>query len=90
MRATCAGAVPFREKPAKSSATPLPQKKPLLVKDHVVIKAVIKETKNETSFIINLAKYPKQKKIIGKKVGDSFIFGRNNYTYKIVEIRDQP
>ena len=78
-----------REKSAKSSATPLPQKKPLLVKDHVVIKAVIKETKNETSFIINLAKYPKQKIIIGKKVGDSFIFGRNNYTYKIVEIRDQ-
>ena len=59
-----------------------------MVKDHVVIKAVIKETKVDTSFIINLAEYPQQKKIIGKKVGDSFVFGRNNYTYEIVEIVD--
>ena len=77
-----------KEKSPKSSTTSLSKKKPILVKDHVVIKAVIKETKVDTSFIINLAEYPQQKKIIGKKVGDSFVFGRNNYTYEIVEIVD--
>lgn len=56
------------------------------VVDHVTIKALIQETKKETTIVIDLAKYPKQKNIIGKKVGEIFKFDGVQLTYKIVKI----
>lgn len=64
--------------------------KPKQVADHMRVKAVIQETGKDTTFIIDLAKYPLQKKLIGKKVGDSFQFGTKNTTYEITEIESNP
>ena len=56
------------------------------VVDHVTIKAVIQETKKDTTVMIDLAKYPKQKGIIGKKVGETFKLAGVSLTYKITKI----
>lgn len=56
------------------------------VVDHTTIKAVIQETKKNTKIIVDLEKYPMQKKIIGKKVGETFNFVGISLTYKIVQI----
>lgn len=56
------------------------------VVDHVTIKAVIQETEKETTIIVDFAKYPQQKNIMGKKVGEIFSFAGNRLTYKIVKI----
>jgi len=62
------------------------QMKLQVVTDHVKIKAVILETKRDTTILVDLSKYPKQKNIIGKKVGETFSFYGNSLTYRIVEI----
>ena len=56
------------------------------VVDHVTIKAVIQETKKDTTVMVDLAKYPKQKGIIGKKVGETFKLAGVSLTYKITKI----
>lgn len=56
------------------------------VADHVIIKAFILEQKKNTTVVIDLKKYPKQKNITGKKVGDTFKLDGIALTYKIVEI----
>ncbi|MCA0386304.1 MAG: hypothetical protein LCH34_11970 [Firmicutes bacterium] len=61
-------------------------KKLSVVTDHVLIKAVILETNKDTTIVVDLSKYSKQKKIIGKQVGDIFSFDGNPNTYKILEI----
>lgn len=61
---------------------------PQAVTDHVKIKAVILETGKQTTLDINLSKYPMQKCIIGKKVGETFTFKGVLGTYKITEIID--
>ena len=53
------------------------------------IKAVIQETGKDTTFVIDLAKYPLQKKLLAK-VGDSFQFGAKNTTYEITAIESNP
>ena len=58
----------------------------LKVKDHVLIKVFIEETRIERTIIVDFAKYPEQKKLIGKKVGDSLIYGKRKLTYRILEI----
>ncbi len=59
-----------------------------VVTDHVKIKAVIIETGKQTTIDINLSKYPMQKSIIGKKIGEMFTFKGVIGTYKITEIID--
>ncbi len=56
------------------------------VVDDVTIKAVIQETKKDTTIIVDLSKYPMQKGLIGKKVGDTFTFAGTATTYQIQEI----
>lgn len=56
------------------------------VVDHVKIKAVIQETNKETTIIVDLAKYPRQKGIIGKKIGETFNISGASTTYKIIKI----
>lgn len=56
------------------------------VVDHVTVKATIQETKKETTVMIDLAKYPKQKGIIEKKVGETFKLDGVPLTYKINRI----
>lgn len=56
------------------------------VVDHVTIKATIQESKKPTTIVVDLAKYPKQKNIIGKKVGETFKFDGISLTYKIEKI----
>lgn len=56
------------------------------VVDHVTIKATIQESKKPTTIVVDLAKYPKQKNIIGKKVGETFKFDGIPLTYKIEKI----
>lgn len=56
------------------------------VTDHVTIKATIQESKKPTTIIVDVAKYPKQKSIIGKKVGETFKFVGIPLTYKIDKI----
>ena len=56
------------------------------VVDHVTIKAVIQETKKDTTVMVDLAKYPKQKGIIGKTVGETFKLAGVSLTYKITKI----
>ena len=56
------------------------------VVDHVTIKAVIQETKKDTTVMVDLAKYPKQKGIIGKKIGETFKLAGVSLTYKITKI----
>ena len=54
--------------------------------DHVIIKATILDTKKDTSITVDLAKYPKQKGLIGKKVGEKFKLEGVPLTYKIDRI----
>lgn len=56
------------------------------VVDHVTIKATIQESKKPTTVVVDLAKYPKQKNIIGKRVGETFKFDGIPLTYKIEKI----
>ncbi len=56
------------------------------VVDHVIVKAVIQEQKKDTTVNIDIAKYPMQKGVIGKKVGDTFKLGAIPLTYKITKI----
>ena len=56
------------------------------VVDHVTIKATIQESKKPTTIVVDLAKYPKQKNIIGKKVGETFKFDGIPLTDKIEKI----
>ena len=55
------------------------------VKDKCIVEAVIKEKKQPTKLIIDLAKYPKQKVAIGKKVGEEICMVPN-VTYVITDI----
>lgn len=57
------------------------------VADHTTIKALILETNKETTVIIDTVKYPMQKSIIGKTVGDTFAFPGMPKKYKILEIK---
>lgn len=54
--------------------------------DHVTIKATIQESKKTTTISVDVAKYPKQKSIIGKRVGETFKFEGIPLTYKIEKI----
>lgn len=54
--------------------------------DHVKVKAIIQETKQTTSITIDLTKYPKQKSVLGKKVGETFRLEGIALTYRIVKI----
>ena len=56
------------------------------VADHVTIYATIQETKKPTTISVDVEKYPKQKNIIGKRVGDTFKFDGIALTYKIEKI----
>lgn len=56
------------------------------VTDHVTIQATIQDSKKPTTITIDVAKYPKQKSIIGKKVGETFKFVGIPLTYKIDKI----
>ena len=56
------------------------------VADHMKIEAIILETNKDVTILIDLAKYPTQKCIVGKKVGDTFKFRGKPSTYKIVSI----
>ncbi len=58
------------------------------VKNNVRIKAIILETKKETTIIVDTKKYPKQKKLMGKHIGDTFSFDGVNRTYRILQILD--
>jgi hypothetical protein len=66
---------------AKDNGPSLPE-----VIDHVTIEATILDSKKDTSITVDLAKYPKQKGIIGKKVGDTFKFDGVPLMYKIDKI----
>ena len=71
----------------KSVAVPAAKERLLnVVVDHVTIKAVILETNKETTLIVDLAKYPLQKNIIGKKVGETFKLIGVTTTYKITKV----
>ena len=71
----------------KSVAAPAAKERLLnVVVDHVTIKAVIQETNKETTLIVDLAKYPLQKNIIGKKVGETFKLTGVTTTYKITKV----
>lgn len=71
----------------KSVAVPAAKEQLLnVVVDHVTIKAVILETNKETTLIVDLAKYPLQKNIIGKKVGETFKLIGVTTTYKITKV----
>lgn len=54
--------------------------------DHVTIKATILDTKKDTSITVDLKKYPKQKEIIGKKVGETFKLEGVPLTYRVDRI----
>lgn len=56
------------------------------VTDHVTIQTTIQDSKKPTTITIDVAKYPKQKSIIGKKVGETFKFVGIPLTYKIDKI----
>ena len=56
------------------------------VVDHVIVKAVILEQNKDTTVNIDLSKYPLQKGVIGKMVGDTFKLGSIPLTYKIARI----
>lgn len=56
------------------------------VVDKVTVKAYIQEQGKNTTVIIDLEKYPKQKDIIGKKVGETFKLTGVELTYEIVKI----
>lgn len=56
------------------------------VVDHVTIHATILESKKPTTISVDVAKYPKQKNIIGKRAGDTFKFDGIALTYKIEKI----
>jgi hypothetical protein len=56
------------------------------VVDKVTVKAYIQEQGKNTTVIIDLDKYPKQKDIIGKKVGETFKLPGVKLTYEIVKI----
>ena len=56
------------------------------VTDHVTVQATIQESKKPTTITVDVAKYPKQKSIIGKKVGETFKFVGIPLTYKIDKI----
>lgn len=56
------------------------------VVDKVTVKAYIQEQGKNTTVIIDLEKYPKQKDIIGKKVGETFKLPGVRLTYEIVKI----
>lgn len=56
------------------------------VKDKVTVKAYIQELGKNTTVTIDLEKYPNQKDIIGKKVGETFKLAGVKLTYEIVKI----
>ena len=56
------------------------------VVDHVTIKATIQESKKSTTITVDVSKYPKQKNILGKRVGETFKFDGIPLTYKIDKI----
>lgn len=56
------------------------------VVDKVTIKAYIQELGKNTTVTIDLEKYPNQKDIIGKKVGETFKLTGVKLTYEIVKI----
>lgn len=56
------------------------------VTDRSTVKVSVKETGKNTTFLIDLQKYPLQKHIIGKKVGESFNFEGNPPNYTIIGI----
>lgn len=71
-----------------SGITPADPQENLLdeVVDKVTIKAYIQELGKNTTVTINLEKFPHQKDIIGKKVGETFKLAGVKLTYEIVKI----
>ena len=68
-----------------------PTKKIVEVTEHMLVKAVVLETNKETTMVIDLDRFPNQKNIIGKRIGETFkLSGLSNMfkTYKILEIID--
>lgn len=56
------------------------------VVNHATVKAQILEIKKPVVLIVDVDKYPVQKEIIGKKVGETFKLGSVSNTYKIEKI----
>ena len=56
------------------------------VVDYVTIKATIQESQKTTTIVVDVSKYPKQKNILGKRVGETFKFDGIPLTYKIDKI----
>ena len=77
---------PGKQSKTKSVPKTSSGEKLMEVTDHVRIKAVIIETNKDTTIIVDLERFPKQRKIIGKKVGETFRFDGANKTYRIEEI----
>ena len=76
----------FKETPLKVAESPNANENLPRIRDHITIKAINEATKKESFFKIDLAKYPKQKNLIGKKIGDSFKFEDRDCIYKLTEI----
>ncbi len=57
------------------------------VTNNTTIKALVLETSKETTFLVDSVKYPMQKSILGKTVGDTFVFPGIQNKYKILEIK---
>lgn len=79
-----------RSRPADSSANSIPTYTSTYsrdeVEDNVTITAIVQETNKQTTINVDLKKYPMQKSIIGKKVGETFKFSNISLTYKITYI----
>ena len=76
-------AKPQREKKITSSENEMQLDE---VVDHSTVKVVDVETKKEGTIFIDLSKFPKQKELIGKKIGDIFLIPKNSRRLKIIRI----
>lgn len=56
------------------------------VRDHCTVEAIVKETKDKTKLIIDVAKYPAQSVAIGKKIGEDIRLGVQKRTFIITGI----
>ena len=56
------------------------------VVDHAIVKALILDTKKETTIKIDVSAFPNQKKLLKKHVGETFKLPGVSLTYKIIQI----
>lgn len=56
------------------------------VEDNCTIDVLVIEKNSKSTFVINTAKYPNQKAILGKKIGDTFTLPNIPVTYRIDKI----